>query len=288
MEIDISAAINRINEMINSLIAALPNIVLGVIAFFLFYLLARAIHSLVRNVSVKSGLGITAGLILGRLAQWVVVLAGLLVASAIVFPSLRASDILQLLGIGGIAIGFAFRDIAENFLAGILLLLTRPFRIGDQIVVSGYEGTVEDIQTRATFIRTYDGRRVVIPNSDLFTESVTVNTAADKRRTEIDLGISYNADIDLARQLVLETLQEIPEVLSAPPPDTLLVSLDDSTVDLRARWWTHSYLTDVLMVQDKVIDAIKKTLDKNHIDMPYPIRTVLLYNENASPSSSPS
>jgi small conductance mechanosensitive channel len=103
------------------------------------------------------------------------------------------------LGIGGIAIGFAFRDIAQNFLAGILLLLTQRFRIGDQIIVSGFEGTVEDIQTRATFIRMYDGRRVVIPNTNLFIESVTVNTATELRRSEYDVGISYAADIDLAR-----------------------------------------------------------------------------------------
>ena len=90
---------------------------------------------------------------------------------------------MQVLGIGSVAIGFAFRDILQNFLAGILLLVTQPFRIGDQIVASNYEGTVEDIQTRATFIRTYDGRHVVVPNADLFTDTVVVNTAFEHRGT---------------------------------------------------------------------------------------------------------
>ena len=96
----------------------------------------------------------------------------------IAIPSFQPAQLIQLLGISGVAIGFAFLDILQNFLAGILILLTEPFRLGDQIVVGGYEGTVEEIETRATSIRTYDGRRVVIPNSNLFTESVTVNTVS--------------------------------------------------------------------------------------------------------------
>jgi small conductance mechanosensitive channel len=107
----------------------------------------------------------------------------------------QAGDLIQLLGISGVAIGFAFRDILQNFLAGILILLTEPFQIDDQIVFKGFEGTVENIETRATTIRTYDGRRIVIPNSELFTNSVTVNTAFDNRRLEYDVGIGYGDDI---------------------------------------------------------------------------------------------
>jgi uncharacterized membrane protein len=105
-----------------------------------------------------------------------------------------------------VAIGFAFRDILQNFLAGILLLLTEPFRIDDQIIVKEFEGTVEDIQTRATMIRTYDGRRIVIPNAELFTESVIVNTAFEKRRLEYDVGIGYGDDIERAKALILEAI----------------------------------------------------------------------------------
>ena len=90
----------------------------------------------------------------------------------------------------------------QNFLAGILILLTEPFEINDQIVFKSFEGTVENIETRATTIRTYDGRRIVIPNAELFTNSVTVNTAFDKRRIEYDFGIGYGDDIDHAKQLI--------------------------------------------------------------------------------------
>ena len=106
-----------------------------------------------------------------------------------------------MLGIGGVAIGFAFRDILQNALAGILILLTRPFRIGDQVVAGGYEGTVEDIQVRATTIRTYDNRRAVIPNTALFTDKVLVNTAFDKRRLSVRVGIGNGDDIAEAKRV---------------------------------------------------------------------------------------
>lgn len=282
MDIDITPALERINEMANNFIADLPNLVLALIVFVLFFLVAKGIHMMVRRVAVRSGLGVSAGLVLGRLVQWSIVLAALIIAASIVFPSLQAANIIELLGIGGIAIGFAFRDVAQNFLAGILVLLTQPFRIGDQIIVSGFEGTVEDIQTRATIIRMYDGRRVVIPNTNLFIESVIVNTAAETRRSEYDIGISYEADLDQARRSILRAMSSVDDVLPEPAPEALVVKLDQSTVNVRARWWTHSYRKEVITVQDKVIAAVKRELDENGIDMPYPTRKVLLHDETNS------
>ncbi|MEJ2265713.1 MAG: mechanosensitive ion channel family protein [Anaerolineales bacterium] len=278
MDIDITPALERINEMVNNFIADLPNMVLALIILVLFFLLAKGIQILVRRVSIRSGLGVSAGIVLGRLGQWSIALVGIIIAASIVFPSMQAANIIELLGITSIAIGFAFRDVAQNFLAGILVLLTQPFRIGDQIIVSGFEGTVEDIQTRATFIRMYDGRRVVIPNANLFIESVIVNTAAETRRSQYDIGISYEADLDQARRLMLRAMSRVEDVLPDPSPDTLVVKLDESTVNVRARWWTDSRRKEVITVQDKVIDAIKRELDENGIDMPYPTRKVLLHD----------
>ncbi|WP_229755789.1 mechanosensitive ion channel family protein, partial [Deinococcus soli (ex Cha et al. 2016)] len=102
---------------------------------------------------------------------------GVLVALTVVFPTLTAASLFGALGVRGVAIGFAFKDIFQNLLAGLLILITRPFRIGDQIVSGEHEGTVEDIQVRATLLHTYDNRRVVIPNSELYTNRVIVNTA---------------------------------------------------------------------------------------------------------------
>jgi small conductance mechanosensitive channel len=172
MNAEISAVWDRIQAMINGFIVLLPNIVLALIVFAIFFFAARAIRRLVRRLTRNRHHARNLGLVLGRLAQGATLLLGLFVSLSIVIPTFRAGDLVQLLGISGVAIGFAFRDILQNFLAGILILLTEPFQIDDQIVFKNFEGTVESIQTRATTIRTYDGRRIVIPNSELFTIAV--------------------------------------------------------------------------------------------------------------------
>jgi small-conductance mechanosensitive channel len=266
--------------MVNGAIAMLPNIVLALIVFFLFYFAAKSIKSLVRRLTNRHRHARNLGLVLGRLSQGLIILVGLFIALSIVIPSFKAGDLIQLLGISGVAVGFAFRDILQNFLAGILILLAEPFRIGDQIVVKNFEGTVQDIQTRATTIKTYDGRRIVIPNSELFTESVTVNTAFDSRRLQYDIGIGYGDDIDQAKQLILEAIASVDEVLKDPSPDALVVELAESTVNIRARWWIKPpRRADALESQDKVLTAIKKKLTANGIDLPFPTRQILFHDQ---------
>ncbi|RUT00651.1 transporter [Dulcicalothrix desertica PCC 7102] len=281
MNAEISAVWNKIQGMINGFIILLPNIVLALIVFAIFFFVARAIKRLVKRLTRNRRQARNLGLVLGRLAQGITILVGLFVALSIVIPTFKAGDLVQLLGISGVAIGFAFRDILQNFLSGILILLTEPFQIDDQIVFNNFEGTVENIETRATTIRTYDGRRIVIPNSQLFTNSVTVNTAFDNRRLEYDVGIGYGDDIDLAKQLMLEAMHNVDEVLKDPAPDVLVMELAESTVNIRARWWiTPPRRIDSLRSRDKVISAIKQKLYvENGIDLPYPTRQILFHDQ---------
>lgn len=260
---------------------ALPNLVVALVVFGVFALLGRLLRGAVRAVHERAGRRQNLGLVLGRLAQAGVVLLGLLVGLIVVFPTFTPGDLIGLLGIGSVAVGFAFRDILQNFLAGILILLTEPFRIGDQIVFGPHEGTVEDIHTRATTIRTYDGRRVVIPNAELFTNPVTVNTAFEKRRLEYDVGIGYGDDIAEAKRLMLEAMRGVEGVLAEPAPDALVVALAESSVVIRARWWiTPPRRADALELQDRVITAIKQTLYVEHgIDLPYPTRQILVHDQ---------
>jgi small-conductance mechanosensitive channel len=218
-------------------------------------------------------------MVLGRLARWLVVGFGLLVALTIAVDSFEPGQLIQLLGIGSVAIGFAFHDILQNFLAGILLLLTEPFKIGDQIVVNEFEGTVENVETRATTIRTYDGRRVVIPNAELFTESVIVNTAFPVRRTEYDVGIGYGDNIGEAMRLILEAVREAEGVLEEPAPDVLVAELGEFSVNIRVRWWTDSVRANLLRVQSEVIAAIKGKLLAQGIDLPFPTHQVLFHDQ---------
>jgi small-conductance mechanosensitive channel len=277
----ISAAWNKIQGMLDGFIVMLPNIVLATIVFILFFFVARWLKLLVKRLTRRHRQARNLGMVLGRLAQGTVILIGLFVALSIVLPTFRAGDLVQLLGISGVAIGFAFRDILQNFLAGILILLTEPFQIDDQIVFNNFEGTVENIETRATTIRTYDGRRIVIPNAELFTNSVTVNTAFENRRIEYDVGIGYGDDIEEAKQLMLEAIYSVDEVLRDPAPDVLVLELAESSVNIRVRWWIEPpRRIDDLISRDKVISAIKQKLYiENGIDLPYPTRQILFHDQ---------
>ncbi|MEA5573243.1 mechanosensitive ion channel family protein [Calothrix sp. UHCC 0171] len=278
--IDISTAWKNVQSMVNGFINLLPSIILALIVFLIFLIIASRLKILVKRLTRNHRYARNLGLVLGRLAQGIIILIGLFIALSIVIPTLRAGDLVQLLGISGVAIGFAFRDILQNFLAGILILLTEPFHIDDQIVFKNFEGTVENIQTRATTIRTYDGRRIVIPNSELFTNSVTVNTAFDTRRLEYDVGIGYNDDIDLAKQFILEAMYGVEEVLKEPAPDVLVIELAESTVNIRVRWWINPpRRIDDLQSRDKVLSAIKKKLIANGIDLPFPTQQILFHDQ---------
>jgi len=269
----------KLQEMVSDFFLALPQIVLAIVVFGLIYVVANWVKSVVKRVSHAAELPSGAETVLGRLARWTVVGFGLLISLTIAVDSFEPGQLIQLLGIGSVAIGFAFHDILQNFLAGILLLLTEPFKIGDQIIVSEFEGTVENIETRATTIRTYDGRRVVIPNADLFTDSVIVNTAFPVRRTDYRVGIGYSDNIGEAMRLTLEAIRGVEGVLEDPAPDVLVAELGEFSVNIRARWWTDSVRSNLLKVQSEVITAIKETLLAHGIDLPFPTHQVLFHDQ---------
>jgi len=181
--IDLSNAWKSGEKIINGAISLLPNMALAIVIFVLFVFLASAAKSVVRRFSQRRQRRLSLGILLGQLAHTTVSVLGFLIALSVVAPSFHASDLIKMLGIGSVAIGFAFQNILQNFLAGILLLLQEPFKLGDQISVTGLEGRVDDIQTRATIITTADGHRAVIPNAVLFTNPVVVGKASAPEET---------------------------------------------------------------------------------------------------------
>lgn len=275
MQDAINQARTSINNLLHGLIDRAPFIVLGLIVFLLFYFAGRLTRRLAYKFSQRTQRHSHVGLVIGRLGQGTAVFVGLLVALVIAVPGFTVGQLFSILGVGSVAIGFAFRDILQNFLAGILLLLNQPFRIGDQTITDKLEGTVEDIQTRATFVRTYDGRRVVVPNSDLFTNTVTVNTAFNTRRLEHVIGISYDDDIEKAIAVLEDVMRQAPSVLDKPEPDAFVIDFNDSSIDIQLFWWISSpYQKDVIFSRGEVLRKAKRALDEAGITIPFPIRTL--------------
>jgi small-conductance mechanosensitive channel len=233
----VAQATAGLHALIANFSQRLPYMAVALLVFILFYITGVVLRRLAARFTLRTRRHRSVGIVLGRLGQGVLVLLGLLIALVIAVPGFTPGQLVSVLGLSSVAIGFAFRDILQNFLSGILLLLSEPFRIGDQIKSGDFEGTVENIETRATSIVTYDGRRIVMPNSTLFVNPVTVNTANEKRRLEYDIKLPKDSDVQKIRQVILRAVTPLPHVLEDPSPDVLLVGFTDNDVTLRLRWW---------------------------------------------------
>jgi small-conductance mechanosensitive channel len=259
--------------MADAFLARLPLLVLGVIVFFLFYGASLLTNRVIIRATRRRRRNL--GVVFARLVGAGIILLGFLVSFSIAAPSFQVSDLIKVLGIGSVAIGFAFQNILQNFLAGLLLLWTEPFRVGDQIRLDDFEGTVEEIETRATMIKTYDGRRVVIPNADLFTHAVTINTAFDSRRWDYEVAAKANEkDLPGLKARIVDEVRKAEGVLADPVPKALVAGLGDpgsNTIKIRVTWWTRPRDHEMVTTHDRVLTAISNALaggSPNQVEQP--------------------
>ncbi len=278
IDADVGNMFEKLDSWVDGFFRLLPNIAVGIVVLVVFWFLGKLAASLVRRTATARGRS-NLGEVLGKFTALSFAVAGVMLALTIISPSIKPVDLFAGLGIGSVAIGFAFKDILQNMLAGILILIRQPFEVGDQIVSGGHEGTVERIETRATMVKTYDGRRVVIPNSEIYTEAVVVNTAYEIVRSQYDVGIGCNDDIQAATDKILDAIADTDGVKPDPGPDVIPIAIADFSTNLRVRWWTASDRASVITTFGRVIKAIKEALDEDGIDMPYPTQVILLHDQ---------
>lgn len=273
-------ALARLEGLARSAATLLPGLAVALVVFGVGLLVARGVRAAVRRAAALRDASPGSAAVLGRIAGGATVLVAFLVAASVAFPSVSAADLFNLLGIGGVAIGFAFRDVLQNLLAGILILLTRPFVIGDQIRAGAHEGMVDDVWVRATVLRTYDNQRVLIPNAKLFTDEITVITAHDRRRLAFPLTIGNGDDLDEARAVIAAALRGSRGVLADPPPEALVTGLGAAGVDMVARFWIDPpRRREAVDALDHAIGDVKAALTRAGIDLPYPTQQILLHDQ---------
>jgi small conductance mechanosensitive channel len=265
--------------MINGFLAMLPLLAAGVVVFLLFWVGANGARNAIERITAKRSEFPGAGKAFGRLTYIALMLLGLLISVTVGFPSVTPDKLFSVLGLGGVAIGFAFKDIFQNLVAGILLLIRHPFRAGDEITSGSFTGTVESIETRATYIRTYDGMRIIVPNSIIYTEPVTVITAYGMLRQQYDVGIGYGDSVSKASKIALDAVAGIEGVLQDPAPDVLLWDLAGSSQNLRVRWWTKPQRSNVVAVRASVLQRVAEALVGAGIDLPFPTQQILFHDQ---------
>lgn len=198
-----------------------------------------------------------------RLAIWVF---GLMIAATISMPGLTPGSLFAGLGIGALAIGFAFQDIFENFLAGVLIMVRDRMRIGDNIECQNITGKVERITLRETHIRAPSNELTIVPNSVLFKNPVRITTDSPHRRFQIAVSVASNHDMDKAADTIRGAVEALQEVDRSHPVDVFARTFSSGAVDFLVRWWSESRARD-FPLQDEVVRAIKRALDAAGIEI---------------------
>lgn len=267
--------IDSANGILIGFVERIPYFVASIIVILIFWFLSTVFKKIVFKILGSRSRHQNLVKVFQRVGGALIIFIGFMIAMVIAVPGFTPAKLIGALGIGSVAIGFAFKDIFQNLLSGILLLISEPFRIGDQIVSGDYEGTVEDIKIRATTIKTYDGRQVVIPNSDLYTSALTVNTAYKQRRLQVAVGIGYEDDIEAAKAEILQALDKADTVSTKATPSVIATGFGGSSIDLVVRWFIEdgTQANKVASIH-QVIGEIKTALDAAGVNIPFPIRTI--------------
>jgi small conductance mechanosensitive channel len=261
----VTAAFGRLGE---SLIRIVPRVLAATLVLGLFWGIAAGVRRIMRAVGERLSLDLTVQSLLRQLVYYSIWTIGLLVTvDALGF---QAQTVVTGLGLTGLALGFALKDIISNFVSGLLILALRPFQLSDQIVVGDTEGSVERIRLRATDIRTYDGRLVLVPNADLFTSRVTNNTASPIRRAAVPFHVGYGTDLRRALEVAHQAVRGASGVLEEPSPVVRVQDLREGDVQLEARFWTDSRRTDFVATQAAVRASLTEALREAGIALPNP------------------
>ena len=260
--------------LVQSAVQFVPRLIAALVAFGASLLLSGLVARWVRRSAGKRIVDPEPCLLLSRLARWAVIITGTLLALDLV--DFDVTGFVAGLGIAGLTVGFALQDIARNFVAGVLLLIRQPIKIGDAVQIQEFAGTVQAINTRDTVIKTWDGETVILPNIDVFGSAIVNYSELSYRRRTVRIGLGYGQDIAQATHTFLEAIRGVEGVIADPPVTVHAEELGNSTLTLAARFWLNQRTHSLLDVHSAVVCAILEAAERAGIELPYPIQTVRL------------
>lgn len=252
-----------------------PRIAGALVLLFFGWIVAGWVGGMVRRVLIRAKLDETLNKFLSNMARWLVLLlVGLMCLSIF---GIETTSFAAAIGAAGITIGLAFQGTLSNVAAGMMLLIFRPFGVGDVVNVAGQTGKIDEIGLFTTALDTFDNRRIIIPNGSIFGATIENISFHPRRRADVDVGVSYAADIDKTREVLTQAAKSVPEALEDPAPAIVLLGLGDSAVNWSVRVWAAA--ADFGAVKEATIRAVKSSLDEAGLEIPYPTMDVNLSQE---------
>lgn len=264
---------DQIGDMGIAFVAALPGMAIALLILLITWIIAKFGVRIADALIGKTTLRPSLKNLIDTLVKLLIWIIGLMVALMVVLPGLTPASLIAGLGIGAVAIGFAFQDIFENFLAGVLIMLREKMRIGDVIECEGIKGKVEHITLRETHVRKLSGELTIVPNSMIFKNPVEILTDENMRRHEVVAGVSYDTDLDHASEVIRKSVEAVEGIDTDKGIDIFATTFNSSSVDFLVRWHAGSKPRDMWESTDKVVRAIKRGLDDAGIEIPFPYVT---------------
>lgn len=242
------------------------NIAGALIALFLGWLIAGWVARKVRRLVERRNLDMTLGNFFANVARYLILTA--VVLGVLGVFGIETSTFAAVIGAAGLAVGLAFQGTLSNFAAGVMLLVFRPFKVGDYVELAGENGTVVEIELFHTELKTPDNKKKVVPNSKIWGEAITNYTTHPIRRVDVDVGVDYSADCDEVRAILQKVAENVEGGLADPPPAAVLRGLGGSSVDWQVRVWCNT--PDFWDIYERAVRDTKKALDEAGVGIPFP------------------
>lgn len=267
--------LEKLETWITELIRMLPNIGLAILIVVLGYFLARILTNLFKKVMLRVTRHNALLSLATNVVYVVIILIALFIALGVLDLDKTVTSLLAGAGIIGLALGFAFQDIAANFMSGVFMAVRKPFREGDIIETQEKMGVVTEMNLRATLVRSFQGQYHIIPNKDVFQNTISNYSRDGKRRIDLEVGVSYGDDLEKVKRVTLEAVKSIDTVLQDHDISLYYSEFGDSSINFTVRFWVNFLKqTDFLQAKSDAIMAVKKAYDENDIMIPFPIRTL--------------
>lgn len=266
---------DKLTGWVQAAIVSLPNLIIAVVVFLLFYFGARVARNLFQRTLGRVSHNRQVNGLIATSSYVALLIVGVMTALGILNLSGVVTSLLAGVGIIGLALGFAFQDLAANFMAGILIAIRQPFDIDDVVETNDFTGTIEKVSLRSTSLRTFQGQIVLVPNKDIFGNPIVNYSVTRKRRIDLSCGVAYGDDLKKARELAIEAVKTIDYLDTSKEVQLFYTEFGDSSINFEVRFWIDfKKQVDFLRAQSDAIIKIKGSFDANGITIPFPIRTL--------------